>query len=126
MQLFTPRKPKSAWSKLNKQRIEKLIAEGLMMPAGLEKIAISKQNGHWQKLDQVESLQPPEDLQKRLNRNKKAAAHFAGLKTTNKKYLLHWLNNAKRTETRQKRIEEIMEALGKQTMPARFLLTPGK
>jgi uncharacterized protein YdeI (YjbR/CyaY-like superfamily) len=121
MQLFTPRKPKSEWSKLNKQRVEKLINEGLMTTAGQEKIEISRQNGHWEKVDQVEALQMPDDLSKEMRKSKKALAYFDTLKTTNKKYLLHWLNNAKREETRAKRIAEIMEALKQERMPDRFV-----
>ncbi|MDQ3552450.1 MAG: YdeI/OmpD-associated family protein, partial [Bacteroidota bacterium] len=119
--LFTPRKPKSEWSKLNKQRVEKLIEQGLMMPAGMEKIELSKQNGNWEKIDHVEALLIPVDLSKLLNRNAKAVAYFNNLKTTNKKYILHWLSSAKKEETRAKRIEEIMTALKKGTMPDRFL-----
>jgi uncharacterized protein YdeI (YjbR/CyaY-like superfamily) len=120
MQLFTPRKPTSEWSKLNKQRVEQLIANGLMTPAGLEKINISKANGNWEKIDHVEALTVPPDLAKPLAKSKKASAYFDTLKTTNKKYLLHWLNNAKRSETRAKRIEEIMAALKERRMPDRF------
>lgn len=56
MQIFTPRKPKSVWSKLNKQYIEELIEQGLMTIAGLEKIAAAKQNGSWNSLDAIEAL----------------------------------------------------------------------
>jgi uncharacterized protein YdeI (YjbR/CyaY-like superfamily) len=121
MQLFTPRKPKSEWSKLNKQRVDKLIEQGKMTPAGLEKIEISKQNGHWEKLDHVEALLMPDDLAREIRKYKKALAFFETLKTTNKKYLLHWLNNAKREETRKKRIGEIVMALRQERMPDRFV-----
>ena len=124
MQLFTPRKPKSEWSKLNKERVEKMIAAGLMTNAGLEKIEISKANGHWERMDHVYALQPPDDLAKLLNRNKKALAYFNNLKVTNKKYILHWLSNAKREETRRQRLQEIMSALKNATMPDRFLPGP--
>jgi uncharacterized protein YdeI (YjbR/CyaY-like superfamily) len=60
-QLFSPRKPKSNWSKLNKERVERLTAAGLMMPAGLEKVAIAQQNGAWDALNEVEmGIEPPE------------------------------------------------------------------
>lgn len=121
MQLFTPRKPKSEWSKLNKQRVEKLTEQGKMTPAGLEKIAISRQNGHWEKLDHVEALLMPDDLRKEIRKSRKALAYFEALKTTNKKYLLHWLNSAKREETRAKRIAEIVDALKQERMPDRYL-----
>jgi uncharacterized protein YdeI (YjbR/CyaY-like superfamily) len=91
-----------------------------MMPAGMEKIELSKQNDNWEKIDHVEALLIPVDLSKLLNRNAKAVAYFNNLKTTNKKYILHWLSSAKKVETRAKRIEEIMTALKKGTMPDRF------
>lgn len=121
IQLFTPRKPKSEWSKLNKERVSKLIAAGLMTKAGMEKIEISKKNGNWTKTDHVHALEAPEDLAKQLAKNKKANAYFNSLRDTNKKYLLHWLSAAKREETRKKRLDEIMTALKNSSMPARFL-----
>ncbi|HRO43482.1 MAG TPA: YdeI/OmpD-associated family protein [Flavipsychrobacter sp.] len=120
MQLFTPRKASSEWSALNKQRVEKLIEQGLMTVAGLEKIKVSKANGNWEKIDHVEALQLPEDFAKKLKRSKIATAYFESLTKTNKKYLLHWLGNAKREDTRSKRIEEIIVALKKRQMPDRF------
>ena len=120
MQLFTPRKPKSVWSALNKQRVEKLIANGQMTEAGLEKIAVSKKNGHWEKIDQVEAFVIPDDLAKELKKSKDAQAFYDTLGKTNKKYILYWLNNAKREETRARRIEEIMASLKQGRMPERF------
>jgi uncharacterized protein YdeI (YjbR/CyaY-like superfamily) len=120
MQLFTPRKPKSEWSALNKRRVAKLIEEGLMTEAGLEKINISKGNGHWEKIDHVEALQLPEDFARHLKKSKKATAYFESLAKTKKKYILHWLGSAKRAETRAKRIEEIMASLKQGMMPERF------
>ena len=64
IQRFSPRKPKSNWSALNKKRIEKLIKEGLMSTAGLEKINLAKNNGSWVSIDHVENLEIPPDLQK--------------------------------------------------------------
>jgi len=64
MQLFTPRKPRSGWSKLNKERVEALIAQGLMMPAGYEKIELGKKHGTWHKLDHIESFTLPAELEK--------------------------------------------------------------
>lgn len=106
MLLFTPRKPKSGWSKLNKTRVEKLLAAGLMTEAGLEKIELAKQNGAWTSLDAVESLTIPPDLQAALDANPTALGHFEQFSKTVKKGILQWIESAKRPETRQKRIDE--------------------
>lgn len=120
MQLFTPRKPRSVWSALNKSRVEKLIAAGLMTSAGLEKIDISKQNGSWEQLDHIEALIVPADLAQQLKRSKKATAYFESLRKTHKKSILYWLGNAKRAETRTKRIEEIYHALKQEMLPEKL------
>lgn len=121
MQLFTPHKPKSGWSQLNKTRVKRLIEEGLMTPAGMEKIDIAKANGTWEKLDNVESLTLPEEFKKQLAASKTAKKYFEGLAPSNKKLLLYWLNSAKLAETRAKRLNEIMEALKEERMPARYV-----
>lgn len=120
IQLFVPRKPKSGWSKLNKDRVEKLIQNKQMMPAGLKAIETAKGNGTWAKLDDVESETPVPELQKAFNKNKKAKAHFDSLTKWNRKYILYWVSGAKRAETRAARIEEVMEALSRKDMPERF------
>ncbi len=108
MQKFTPRKTKSVWSALNKRRVEKLIADGLMMPAGLTIIETGKQNGSWTKLDHVENYEIPEDLKKVFSKNKKVAKWFHGLAPFKRKQLLYRLANAKLTETRARKIAEIL------------------
>lgn len=108
-QTFTPRKDKSVWSKVNKNYIEKLIAQNLMHESGLVKIEIAKQNGSWTSLDHVEDLIIPPDLQKAFNKNPKAFENFTNFSFTYRKSYLYWLNHAKREETRNKRIEEIIE-----------------
>jgi uncharacterized protein YdeI (YjbR/CyaY-like superfamily) len=113
IQRFTPRKPKSVWSALNKTRIEKMINEGLMTAAGLEKIEIAKENGSWTSIDHVEKLEVPADLQKALNKNKTALKNFSKLANFAKKQILYRINSAKRPETRKERIEKIMELLKK-------------
>ena len=110
MQLFTPRKPKSNWSKLNKQRIESLIEQGLMTPAGMAKIEAAQKDGSWTSLDKVEALDVPPDLAKALARSKTALANFNAFSPSRKKMLLYWVNEAKRPETRAKRIAEAVEA----------------
>lgn len=120
-QLFVPRKPKSNWSKLNKSYTEELIKEGLMTKAGLEKIEIAKENGSWDKGDHVEDGVIPPDFEKALSKSKVATEHFQSLVKTNRFYLLHWLNSAKREETRAARIKEIMNALKQKKMPDRWV-----
>ena len=108
MQVFTPRKPKSVWSKLNKQYIEELIAQGLMTEAGFEKIEKAKQNGSWSKLDAIEALIIPTDLNQALAANETANKYFELFSNSSKKNILSWVENAKRPETRLKRIEQPM------------------
>lgn len=105
-QIFTPRKLKSVWSKLNKQYIEELIEQGLMTKAGLEKIATAKQDGSWNKLDAIEALIIPADLKQALEANETANKYFEAFSNSSKKNILFWIESAKRPETRLKRIEK--------------------
>jgi len=107
-QLFTPRKDKSVWSKVNKNYIEKLIADNLMHESGLRKIEIAKQNGSWESLDAVENLEIPKDLQMAFDNNKLAFENYKNFSFTYRKSYLYWLNQAKREETRSTRINEII------------------
>jgi uncharacterized protein YdeI (YjbR/CyaY-like superfamily) len=107
-QYFCPRRDKSVWSKLNKTYIESLIAENLMHEAGLTKIKIAKQNGSWTALDGVENLVIPPDLQKAFDENPSAFENYMNFSPSYRKSYLYWLNHAKREETRQKRIKEIV------------------
>lgn len=107
-QTFTPRKDKSVWSKVNKNYIDDLIANNLMHESGLKKIEIAKQNGSWESLDAVENLEIPEDLKIEFDKNTKALNNFTNFSKSYKKSYLYWLNQAKRPETRQHRITEII------------------
>ncbi|WP_430907345.1 YdeI/OmpD-associated family protein [Maribacter sp. 2-571] len=107
-QYFCPRKPKSVWSKLNKGYIETLTEQGLMHESGYAKIALAKEDGSWTALDDVENGIVPQDLQKAFEANSKALEHFDGFTRGQRKNYLYWLNQAKRPETRQKRIAEII------------------
>jgi uncharacterized protein YdeI (YjbR/CyaY-like superfamily) len=107
-QMFTPRKDKSVWSKVNKIYIEKLIADNLMHESGLRKIEIAKQNGSWESLDHVEDLIMPKDLEAAFQKNKTAFENYTSFSKTYKKSYLYWLNQAKREETRHARIIEII------------------
>jgi uncharacterized protein YdeI (YjbR/CyaY-like superfamily) len=107
-QVFTPRKDKSVWSKLNKTYIEKLLQENLIHESGLRKIEIAKQNGSWQSLDAVENLEMPNDLEMAFQQNKTAFDNYLKFSPSYRKSYLYWLNQAKRNETRNIRITEII------------------
>lgn len=106
MQLFTPRKTKSGWSRTNKLRIERLLATGLMESAGLKSIEIAKENGTWESLDEVENLTVPDDLQEALVQQPPALENFTAFSRSAKKLILVWIYSAKRPETRMKRVLE--------------------
>ncbi len=110
MQIFTPRKPKSVWSKLNKQYIEELIEQGLMTPLGIEKIEAAKQDGSWHKLDAIEELIIPTDLKQALEANETANRYFEAFSNSSKKNILFWIESAKRPETRLRRIEQTISS----------------
>ncbi|NKI32705.1 YdeI/OmpD-associated family protein [Croceivirga thetidis] len=107
-QYFCPRKPKSVWSKVNKEHLQDLEEKELIHESGFRAIEIAKQNGSWTALDAVENGVIPDDLQKAFNRNKKAFANYQSFTKGQRKSYLYWLNQAKRDETRQKRIQEII------------------
>jgi uncharacterized protein YdeI (YjbR/CyaY-like superfamily) len=103
---MSPRKPRTGWSRLNKNRVEKLIQAGLMAPAGLAKIEAAKQDGSWFALDGVEALEIPPDLAGALAANPVARDYFEAFPRSVKRAILEWIANAKRAETRTKRVEE--------------------
>lgn len=109
-QIFTPRKPKSVWSKLNKQYIQELIKQDLMTEAGLAKIIAAKQDGSWNTLDAIEELIVPIDLQQALLGNEVANKYFEAFSNTVKKNILFWIVSAKRPETRSSRIEQTISS----------------
>ncbi len=107
-QYFCPRNPKSVWSALNKKYIKELTAKNLMHKNGLEIIEIGKQNGSWTALDDVENLIVPKDLQEAFSKNKTAFSNYNNFAPSYRKSYLYWLNQAKRENTRHKRITEII------------------
>lgn len=117
MQVYTPRKPGSIWSKLNKKRVERLIENGLMMPGGLEKIEAAKKDGSWTFLDDFEDLVVPEDLKKALNRNKTTMRNFENFNDSVKKQILYWIASTKRDNTRNKRIEKTVKSVSENKDP---------
>ena len=103
---FAPRKPGTGWSKINKQRVEKLIAAGLMAPAGLSRVESAKQDGSWSALDAIEALEIPPDLEQALSRHGLARQNFDAFPRSVKRGILEWIANSKKPETRAKRVEE--------------------
>jgi uncharacterized protein YdeI (YjbR/CyaY-like superfamily) len=103
---FAKRKPKSNWSKANKDRVEKLTKLGLIMPAGQAMIDLAKQTGTWTALEVVDQLTIPPDMQKLFDKNKTAEKNFLAFPASTRRGILEWILNAKRPETRQKRVEE--------------------
>jgi uncharacterized protein YdeI (YjbR/CyaY-like superfamily) len=110
---FAPRKAGTGWSKLNKIRVENLIAAGLMTPAGLSKIEAAKQDGSWNALDRIEELEIPPDLAKALAADKTAQTYFNEFPRSVKRAILEWIANAKKPETRAKRIQETVTSAAK-------------
>ncbi|MEM6432109.1 MAG: YdeI/OmpD-associated family protein [Deinococcota bacterium] len=109
MLYFAARKAGSGWSRLNKQRIAKMLDAGLMMPAGLAKLDAAKQDGSWSALDAVENLEIPDDLAAAFAEYDQAAANFKAFPRSAKRGILEWISNAKRPATRAKRIAETAE-----------------
>lgn len=119
-QYFSRRKPKSNWSKINKDKVKLLIDQGLMEEAGYKSIEIAKENGSWTILDAIEALIVPTDLSKELAKHDGSAEYFDSRTKSVKKLLLHWVVSAKREETRQKRIQEIAENASNGLVPKQF------
>lgn len=104
---FARRKPGSGWAATNKARVERLIADGRMAPAGLAAIEVAKANGAWELLDSVERLEVPADLAAALEAMEPARANWDAFPPSVRKQLLGWVVLAKRAETRAGRIAEI-------------------
>jgi uncharacterized protein YdeI (YjbR/CyaY-like superfamily) len=119
-QFFSKRKPNSVWSKVNKEKVKNLIEQGLMMQAGLDSIAIARQNGSWTILDEVEELIVPDDLDAALEAQTGAKAFFMSLTKSTRKAMLQWLVLAKQAATRQKRINEIADLAAQGLKPKQF------
>lgn len=105
-QFFSKRKSKSNWSKVNKLKVKGLIKKGLMHPAGLAAIELAKQNGNWTALDEVEKIVIPQDLEEGFKKNKIALKNWDKFSRSSKRGILEWILNAKKPETRKKRINE--------------------
>jgi uncharacterized protein YdeI (YjbR/CyaY-like superfamily) len=118
MQFFCRRKANSVWSKINKDKIQRLTEEGLMTQAGINSVEIARKNGSWTILDDAEALIIPADMEEEFLKRPDVKAYFLNLSRSGKKNILQLLALTKRPETRLKRIAEIM-ALADQNMQQR-------
>lgn len=107
--LMTPRKRGSGWSRPNKERVERLVAAGLMAPAGEAVVAAAQADGSWSALDDVENLAEPDDLRAALDAAPEARRQWDVFPRSAKRGILEWLLQAKRPETRARRVRETAE-----------------
>ena len=107
---YTPRKGKSVWSKINKDAAEKMISEGKMTKAGIEKINIAKKHGLWDSAyTNLVKEQLPSDLKKALMSNKDAWKNFKNFANSYRNSYIGWIKNSKSEQTRKKRINEVIK-----------------
>jgi uncharacterized protein YdeI (YjbR/CyaY-like superfamily) len=120
LQRFTPRRPRSVWSRVNRDRALALMTRGEMRPAGLREVERAQADGRWDAAYEPPStMEVPDDLQEALASNPAAAAFFAALNSTNRYAILHRIHTAKKPETRSRRIETFVAMLadGKKLYP---------
>ena len=111
---FTPRRPRSVWSEKNRERALELIAEGRMTPAGLAQVEAAKADGRWERAYARQSTATvPDDLQAALDADPAAAAHFATVSAANRFAVIYRVNDAKRPETRARRIAQLVAMLAR-------------
>ena len=114
LQKYTPRRSKSIWSKINVEKVERLIKDKQMKPTGLKAIEAAKADGRWAKAyDGQKNMTVPEDFQVALNKSKKAKAFFETLNSVNRYAILFRIHNVKKAETRTKKIKQFIEMLEK-------------
>ena len=108
-QFFAKRNPKSNWSKINKDKVARLLAENKMAPAGMAMVELAKKLGTWNALDEVEQLMLPPDLKEAFAQNETALANWETFPKSAKRGILEWILNAKGADTRKKRIAETVD-----------------
>jgi uncharacterized protein YdeI (YjbR/CyaY-like superfamily) len=118
LQRFTPRRRRSRWSKINRAKAEELIATGRMQPAGLREVEAAKADGRWEAAyDSPSAVTVPDDLLHALERNDAARESFETLSGTNRYAILYQIHEAKRPETRARRIEKFVAMLERGETP---------
>ena len=105
-QFYSKRKPKSNWSGVNKAKVDVLLAQGKMEPAGMAMVELAKKIGTWNTLDAATNLEIPDDLLAALQSYEAAAQNFEAFPKSTKRAILEWISAAKQSATRQKRVEE--------------------
>lgn len=112
LQRFTPRRPRGRWSKINREKAEALIEAGRMRPAGLAQVEAAKADGRWEAAyEGQQSAKVPPDLQRELDANPAAAEFFASLDGANRYAILYRLDEAKKPETRERRLRKFIGML---------------
>ncbi len=112
LQKFTPRRAKSVWSKINREKVITLIEQGRMREAGLREVERAQQDGRWDAAyDSQSRATVPDDFQQVLNANPEAKAFFETLNSVNRYAILYRIQDAKKAETRQRRIDGFIEML---------------
>ncbi len=109
MLYVAPRKPRSSWSRINKERVEALAAAGRLAPAGIRAVELAKANGTWAALDAVETLTEPADLTDALDAVPAARTAWDGFPRSARRAILEWISAAKRDETRRERIRTTVD-----------------
>ncbi len=118
LQRFTPRKARSKWSKVNRGKATRLIEEGRMRPSGLREVERARADGRWDAAyDAQSSATVPDDLRRALERNETAREFFATLNSANRYAILYQIQDAKRPETRARRIEKYVAMLNERRKP---------
>ncbi|GHE28914.1 YdeI/OmpD-associated family protein [Sphingobacterium griseoflavum] len=120
IQFFCKRKANSAWSRINKEKVQILIDCKMMAQAGLDVVQLAKDNGSWNSLDEVEALIIPADLEEAIHREKHADTYYNNLSNSVKKRILLFIHGAKTPNTRAKRIAEIVQSLCAKTVPEKL------
>lgn len=119
MQRFTPRRRNSVWSLSNRERAERLISEGRMTPTGLKMVEEAKQNGRWDKAYSSSrgAVDVPKDLIEALKKNKTTHQNFESFPSSTRFMYIHWINEAKRQDTRERRIHTVVDRSEKNLRP---------
>ena len=114
LQRFTPRKPKSNWSRINREKVDALAAAGRMQPAGLKQVELAKADGRWEAAyDSPSKMNVPEDFQAELDKNPAAQEFFNTLNSANRYAVLYRIQTAKKPATRAERIRKLVEMLAR-------------
>jgi uncharacterized protein YdeI (YjbR/CyaY-like superfamily) len=112
LQKFTPRRSRSKWSRINVEKIEALTKAGRMRPAGLEQVELAKADGRWDTAySSPANITEPPDLKKALKASPKAAEHWAKLNKSNRYAVIYQLEDAKKPETRERRLSKFIGML---------------